>query len=190
MKIVFLMVIFLILAAVMYFTSVPSSNKKEVILGNKLKNNEIELIPDDQLESKIMKWLFDQVDEKGTTEISIIRAMPEPCRYVYAVYVITGEVCSRGFGKSFGEINSYFFSMAISGFLAMGTETLAEIVENACGVTGKFIAENGRKNISELENNEELLALDNQFSTCEDMMNLSEKLVNYVKENSDCFGDE
>ena len=154
-----------------------------------LKNSDILDIPDDRLETAVTEWLFSQTDEKGEVELSVVRAMPEPCRNVYAVYVVTGEVCSGGFAKSFKELNSFFFSQAIYGFLAMKAEHLAEILETACGIAGEFIKENGRENIADVQENEKIPALDHEFCSCQDMINLSEKMVSYIKENSEYFGD-
>jgi hypothetical protein len=182
-------VVFIIIAVLMccvmpvYFNSFFGKKKQ------KLKNSYILSIPDDRLETAVTEWLFSQTDEKGEVELSVVKAMPEPCRNVYAVYVVTGEVCSGGFAKSFKELDSFFFSQAICGFLAMKADNLAEILETACAVAGKFIKENGRENITDIALDEKIPTLNHEFCSCEDMINLSDKIVSYIKENSEYFGD-
>ncbi len=181
--------VFIIIAVLMccvmpvYFNNFFSTKK------SKLKTSDISDIPDDRLETAVIEWLFSQTDEKGKVELSVVRAMPEPCRNVYAVYVVTGEVCSGGFAKSFMELDSFFFSQAICGFLAMQADSLAEILETACGIAGEFIKENGRENISNVALNEKIPALNQEFCSCEDMINLSEKMIGYIRKNSEYFGD-
>ncbi len=155
----------------------------------KLKTEEIDSIPDDELENAAIDWLFSKLDSKGTTEVPIMRAMSEPCRYVYATYVVTGEVMSKGMGECFLYVDSYLLSSAVEGFLDMGAEHLAGILEKACGVAGKFIAENGRENLAELVENTELKQLSEQFETNEEIIKLPDIIINYIKQNKEYFGD-
>ena len=56
-------------------------------------------------------------------------------------------------------------------------------------VAGKFIKENGRENITDIALDEKIPTLNHEFCSCEDMINLSDKIVSYIKENSEYFGD-
>ena len=154
-----------------------------------LKTEDIDSIPDDRLENAVIEWLFSKLDSKGTTEVPIMRAMPAPCRYVYATYIVTGEVMSKGFGECFLYVNSYFLSSAVEGFLDMDATELAGIFEKACGIAGEHIAENGRKTLGDLAENEELAKLSKEFEASEEIVKLPELVINYIKNNKDYFGD-
>lgn len=154
-----------------------------------LKNEQLDSIPDDELENAVTEWLFAKVDSKATTEVPIVRAMPKVCRYVYAAYIVSGEVTSRGFGECFMYIDSYLLSSAIEGFIDMGVNELASITEEACKIAGDFINKKGRNNIASLAEDKELAILSEKFGTSNDFINLSETFVKYIKANKEYFGE-
>ncbi len=189
MKIVVLIAFFVVTAVVCIVFAFSKSSAEVTSKYAKLKTEEIDSIPDDELESAVVEWLFSKIDSKGTTEVPIVRAMLPPCRYVYATYIVTTEVMSRGFGECFEYVNSYLLSSAVEGFIEMGADKLAEIVEKACMVAGKHIAENGRGQLGMLTGNEELEQLSDEFAASDDTEKLSDTILNYIKENKDYFGD-
>lgn len=155
----------------------------------KLKTEDMDSIPDDELENAVVEWLFSKLDSKGTTEVPIMRAMPAPCRYIYASYIVTGEVMSKGFGECFLYVDSYLLSSAVEGFIDMGANRLAEILEKACDIAGEYIAEKGRKNMEGLSDNPELEQLSDEFVNSEDIVKLPDAVISYIKQNKDYFGD-
>lgn len=186
-----LLIVFVVTAVVMFFAMplyINNDTEKKRKYKN-LRNDDIESIPDEELESAIVEWLFSKLDEKGTTEVPVMRAMPKPCRNIYACYIVSGEVISEGFGKCFEYINSYLLASAIEGFIDMGAEELATITEQACGVAGKYIAENGRKNMTLLNDDETLRELTRKFEESDDTLKLSGTVVDYIRKNRDYFGD-
>jgi len=183
-----LLIVFVVAAIVMFF-AMPSYINNDTEKKKKYKNLEnIESIPDEELETAVVEWLFSRLDEKGTTEVPIMRAMPKPCRSVYATYVVTGEVMSEGFEKCLSYIDSYILSSAIEGFIDMGAEELADITERACGIAGDFIAVNGRERLPELADNEAVKELTLGFKTSSETEKLSDTLVAYIRNNQSCFG--
>lgn len=181
-----------ILAAVVMVIAMPyyvNDEAKKTRRYKSLKTEDIDSVPDEELETAVVDWLFAKLDTKGTTEVPIMRAMPSECRYVYATYIVSGEVISEGFGKCFEYIDSYFLSSAIEGFIALGAEQLAQVVEKACGVVGAYIAENGREKLNSLSENEALESLTLEFEGCDDILQLSDLMVKYIRENKYAFGD-
>ena len=188
---IFLIAVFAV-AVVIMIVAMPkyvTDDTKKIRGYKKLKSDDINNIPDEELENAVIEWLFSQIDAKGTTEVPLVRAMLPECRYVYSTYIITGEVCSGGFAQCFKHIDSYFFSNAVEGFIAMGAENLAVMLEKACEIAGRHIQENGRNKWSALEENEELSGLSREFVQSEEIATLSETLIKYIRENSECFGE-
>lgn len=188
-KLILVAIILLAFAAMCFIMPMWTHNeeKKPKDYYN-LKPEDIDTIPDEELENAVVQWLFSKIDTKGTTEVPIMRAMPKACRYVYAVYTVSGEVFSSGFGVTIGSMDSFILSTAIEGLLDMGAGKLAGILEQACAVAGEHIRENGR-DMSLLEQNEQLAHLSAEFEACNEAVELSDILVKYIKNNKDYFGD-
>ena len=189
-KILFL-AIFVILVLVLFIIKpeLISDNTKRLQRYAGLKTEDIDNIPDEELETAVTEWLFAKLDNKGTTEVSIMKALPGPCRYIYAIYVVTGEIYAGGFATCFSDMASYILSSAVEGFLAVGAENHARTLEAACGIAGKTIKTGGRKALEDLKENAELSELAKMFMENEEAVYLPDLVIKYIRENKEYFGD-
>ncbi len=189
-----ILLIFAVLAILMvmvvpkFFNDVP----KKIAGYRELKFGDIKKIPDEELELAVIEWIFGKFDESGTTEVSIIKSLPQPCRYFYGVYVFTEEIYNGGFAQCYMNSSRFFAKAARKGFEDMGAYKIAAIVENANTVFEKFCEQNGEKSLTSLKKlyeNQELKAYTKEFIELEETKSLSETIVKYIRANEECFGD-
>ena len=155
-----------------------------------MKSKDIDLLPDEVLESAVCQWLFAKIDSKGTTEVPIIMALPKPCTYFYSVYVVTEEIFNGGFSQMYINNTRFFSRSAMEGFYSMGANDACQIMEKANKIYQEYIKDDDSiirlAGICEIKELEELTT---QFTQCEDIKNLSQFIIKYIRDNKDFFGD-
>ena len=186
-------IIFIAIAAVIVYV-IPgffNDDNKKIRQYRKLKSEDISKVPDEELEAAVTEWLFAKMDNKGTTEVSIINALPRPCRYFYSIYVVTEEVCNGGFAQCCINSTRFFMKAAQHGFRDIGAEKLENITARANDIFDEFIKEHDENvaSLAEICADSKLDELTEEFKNCEELGNLSSLIVDYIRKNAEYFGD-
>ncbi len=157
----------------------------------KLKSEQIDKIPDEELEAAVTEWLFAKIDNKGTTEFSIVNALARPCKYFYSIYIVTEEICNGSIAQCCINSTRFFMKFAENGFKDIGAENLAEILSKANAIFDEFLKEHDEKisSLAEICGISELDNLTDEFKNSADLENLSTLVIDYIRKNAEYFGD-
>ena len=186
-------IIFIAIAAVIVYV-LPgyfNDDNKKIRRYRKLKSDDINRVPDEELESAVTEWLFAKMDNKGTTEVSIVNALPKPCKYFYSIYVVTEEICNGGFAQCYINSTRFFMKSAQHGFRDIGADKLENITAQANDIFDEYIKEH-EENVASLAGicaNSKLDELTEEFKNCEDLSDLSTLVIDYIRKNAEYFGD-
>ena len=190
---VWIVLIFIAIAAVIVYV-IPAFFGDDNIKIKKyrnLKNEYIDKIPDEELEAAVIEWLFAKIDNKGTTEFSIVNALAKPCKYFYSIYIVTEEICNGGIAQCCINSTRFFMKFAENGYRDIGAENLAGILSKSNAIFEEFLKEHDEKisSLAEICGINELDTLTNEFKSSPDLENLSALIVEYIRKNAEYFGD-
>lgn len=99
--------------------------------GEGITKADLQTIPDAELETVVMSWMWNQFNPDWSNQYDVIRALPIPCQSVYSCRAVSDEVNNGGFKQLFFNTAAQFADMAVSGFIQLGPETLSNIVKEA-----------------------------------------------------------
>lgn len=199
--IVIITCVFVLVASLFIFKSIQVTKNfiryflTENYNNNSLKNENISSIPDDELVYEVMNWMWSKVGDDWSHEYEIISELPKPCQDIYSVYIIEGEVNNGGFNQCYYNSSREFTVMAESGFKAIGAEGFADIMIRA-NIMYSQIKDNLEKykdgtleGFSKSYENNPLNLLDDEFYIMYDKEPLDKLCVDYIRENSEYFGN-
>ena len=73
-----------------------------------LKKGELAMLPDSDLRTAVMSWMWGKFNEDWTNQLEVIESLPKPCRDTYACCTVVDEINNGGLNQLFfnstGEI--------------------------------------------------------------------------------------
>ena len=148
-------------------------------------------IPDDELEQKVMDWMWNKFNADWSNQQEVMEALPRACQNVYSCRTIIDEVENGGLNQLFFNSTSDFAPMACQGFSEIGSQELSKIMADAMtlfvqnvnvlkkyhdGTLESFSASYDEKIFDELDNE--------FYAACK-----SFNMESYIRLNQGCFGD-
>ena len=168
----------------------------EKIDYKELTIEQIDEIPSDELVKAVCVWIngkMDDGEEYGISRTETLKGLPEPCGYVYAIKLLIDEFEKNGFNKFYeNPKNAEYIDFAIEGFRTLGEYDLTEICEQSKEKYKKLLKKHGEDYFSGFlidYGNNALTELDFDFETIIEKKDLNRILINYIRGNSDDFGD-
>jgi len=158
-----------------------------------LKKSELNSIPDSDLRTVAMSWMWGKFNEDWTNQYEVIESLPKPCQDVYSCCTVVDEINNGGLNQLFFNSTGQFAKMSQEGFRALGDEKLSSIMRNAIEIYEKNKELLERYNDGTLESfsesyNENLFdELDDRFS--EEEPSFDSLLEAYIRKNESVFGD-
>lgn len=158
-----------------------------------LKKSELNSIPDSDLRTAAMSWMWGKFNEDWTNQYEVIESLRKPCRDVYACCTVVDEINNGGLNQLFFNSTAQFAKMAQEGFQALGNEKLSNIMRDAIEIYGRNKELLEKYNDGTLESfsesyNENLFdELDNGFF--EEEPGFDSLLEAYIRKNESVFGD-
>jgi hypothetical protein len=156
-----------------------------------LKNSELSDIPDDVLEDAVMNWMWAKWQEEGLDQYLVIRSLPKPCQHVYSCRTVTDEINNGGLNQLFFNQTGAFAEMSIESFLALGSQKLSRVMEEAVGTFWLNRRDLEEYNDGTIESFCDSCKLD-IFEELDSMFNKERDfidIVKYIRQHADCFGD-
>lgn len=157
---------------------------------------QIDEIPNDELVKAVCVWMDGKMDDGegyGISRTETLKGLPEPCGYVYAIKLLIDEFEKNGFNKFYeNPKNAEYIDFAIEGFRTLGEYDLTEICEQSKEKYKKLLKKHGEDYFSGFlidYGNNALTELDFDFETIIEKKDLNRILINYIRGNSDDFGD-
>ncbi len=157
---------------------------------------QIDEISSDELVKAVCIWInrkMDDGEEEGNSRIDTLKGLPTPCGMVYSIKKLIDEFELNGFNKFYeSPLNADYIDLAADGFRALGEYDLTEICEQSKEKYQKLCKKYGEDYFSEFLNNygnNSLTELDFEFVSIIAKKVLKRLLVNYIRGNSDDFGD-
>ncbi len=168
----------------------------ETIDYEELTIEQIDEIPSDELVKAVCIWInrkMDDGEEAGISRIDTLKGLPEPCGIVYSIKLLIDEFEKNGFNKFYESAkNAEYIDFVIEGFRALGEYDLTEICESSKEKYKKLYAKHGEGYFSRFlidYGNNALTELDFEFETKLEKKDINRILINYIRGNSDDFGD-
>ncbi len=168
----------------------------EKIDYKELTIEQIDEIPSDELVKAVCVWIngkMDDGEEYGISRTETLKGLPEPCGFVYSIKLLIDEFEKNGFNKFYeNPKNAEYMDFAIEGFRTLGEYDLTEICERSAEKYKKLYKKHGEKYFSGFlidYGNNALTELDFEFETIIEKKDLNRILINYIRGNSDDFGD-
>ena len=193
--IIVLLVLFTFSKSIMLFKNFMKlyfiDNKKQ----QTLLNENMDKIPDDELVSTVMDWMWGKVNNDWSSEYAIISKLPKACQDIYSVYLIEAEVNNGGFNQCFYNSSKSFTLMAEEGFESIGAVGFADIMRRANSLYSEIKDELEQyqdgtiEGFSKSYENNPLNELDEVFYQMYEQEVLDQLCVEYIKMNSEYFGD-
>lgn len=158
-----------------------------------LKKGEITSLPDSDLRTAVMSWMWGKFDKDWTNQYEVIKALPKPCQNVYACCTVVDEINNGGLNQLFFNSTGQFAEMAQEGFRALCNENLCSIMRNAIEIYEKNKEKLEKYNDGTLESfsesyNENLFdELDDAFS--DEEPGFDSLLEAYIRKNESFYGD-
>lgn len=158
-----------------------------------LKKGELALLPDSDLRTAVMSWIWGKFNEDWTSQFEIINSLHKPCQDTYACCTVVDEINNGGLNQLFFNSTGQFARMAQEGFRALGIENLSSIMIDAIEIYERNKELLDKYNDGTLENysesyNENLFdELDERFF--EEEPSFDSFLETYIRKNESVFGD-
>lgn len=158
-----------------------------------LKKGELALLPNDDVRTAVMSWMWGKFNRDWTNQYEVIQSLPKPCQDVYACYTVVDEVNNGGFNQLFLNPTREFSQMAQKGFIAIGSEELSGVLGAAIEIYEKNKELLEKYNDGTIESfsksyNEKLFdELDDRFSQKEP--EFENQILTYIRNNESVFGD-
>lgn len=158
-----------------------------------LKKSELNSIPDSDLRTAVMSWMWGKFNEDWINQYEIIESLPKPCQDVYSCCIVVDEINNGGLNQLFFNSTSQYAKMSREGFQALGNEKLSSIMRNAIEIyeKNKNLIEKCNdgtlENFSESYNEKFFDELDDRFS--EEEPSFDSLLEAYIRKNESVFGD-
>lgn len=159
----------------------------------KLRKPDVTSVPDEDLRTAVMSWMWAKFDEKWTNQYDVVAALPKACRDVYACCTVVDEINNGGINQLFFNATGQFAQMSEEGFRALGNDKLSEIMRSAIEIHTANQKKLGAYKDGTLESfsasyDEELFNdLDDAFS--EEEPKIDDLLIAYIRSNESAFGD-
>jgi len=157
----------------------------------RLQSSYVSKISDDELEFAVMSWMWNKFNEDWSNQYEVISALPKPCQNVYSCRTVINEVNNGGINQLFFNPSKQFAAMSIEGFMALDSQELSNIMEEAVALyqQNKEILDSyddGSIESFSASYGEEIFdKLDERFYTACDSVDF----VKYIRLNATCFGD-
>lgn len=163
---------------------------------SELTIEQVDTVPGDELVGAVCQWIERKLadgEEDGLLRVDTLEGLPEPCGYVYAIKRLMDEFEKNGFNRFYStEENAELAPFAADGFRALGEYDLVELCERSKVAYEKLLRKYGDEYFSEFllgYGNNALTDLDFEFETLIKKKDLELELINYIRRNSDDFGD-
>lgn len=158
-----------------------------------LRKLDVASVPDEDLRTAVMSWMWAKFDEKWTNQYQVIETLPKPCRDVYACCTVVDEINNGGINQLFFNTTGQFAQMAEEGFRSLGSDKLSDVMRSAIEIHTANKEKLGEYKDGTLESfsasyDEELFNdLDDAFS--EEEPKIDQLLIAYIRKNESAFGD-
>ena len=158
-----------------------------------IRKGELTSIPDSDLRTAVMSWMWDKFNEDWSNQYEIIESLPKPCQDVYSCCTVVDEINYGSLNQLFFNSTGQFACMSQEGFRALGNEKVSNIIRNAIEIYGKNKELLEKYNDGTLESfsesyNENLFdEFDDRFS--EEEHSFDSLLEAYIRKNESVFGD-
>lgn len=162
----------------------------------KITKNVLDSIPDNKLEQAIIDFIIDEkIKDNYESEYKIVRSLSKGLQYVYATWLLEGEVNNGGFNQYFYNSAGDFKKEALEGLEHIGATENAKLLSEAIHIYNREKEMHDRvkkkgtiKAFSESYDETELTNLDERFySLAED---LSKLRIDYIRNNAEEFIDK
>jgi hypothetical protein len=160
-----------------------------------LKNSELSNISDDVIQDAVIIWMNNKIEKDWSNQHKIIESLPKPCQDIYACVIVANEINNGGFNQLFFNSAGQFAYMAQNGFFNLGLIKMSQIMEQAIEIynRSKIILEKYKdetvESFSDSYTENLFNQVDDEFNEECEKCNLYDVCIQYIRSNSDCFGD-
>lgn len=153
----------------------------------------IEETDEDKIEQGIMDYILDmRIGSDYDKEYFIVTQLPKGLIYLYATWLLEGEVNNGGFNQYFFNSSNQFANEAHKGLLVFGAKEHAEILKYAVDIfidekemQKKMREEGSIESFTDSYKHSKLVKADKKFYNVSE--NLSELRINYIKSHPEEF---
>lgn len=194
---IIILIIVLSIATIIKLTGSKSFSLLSNITGKHsgLKNKDLDSVPDEQLVSAVMEWMWGKFNQDWSDQYEVISSLPKPCQDIYSTYTIECEVNNGGFNQCYFNSSKEFTNMAEEGFRAIGAVGFADIMARANATYSAIKDDLEKYNDGTLESfsksyeNNPLNDHDSEFYDMYEKESLEQLYVQYIRANAKYFGD-
>jgi hypothetical protein len=163
-----------------------------------LKKGAILNYDDDLLITVAIDWISSKITETSESIYAVISELPMPSQYFHSMFMAKIEMEEGGFIQLFYNNGIEIVELAAEGFKAAGQDELAGVIGEAARLYKELDLKYEtleRNDDSDLEDffglyeTSAFEALDERFNEAALKININEILIDYIKANSDSFGD-